>query len=256
MPMEMNIDLKNLRATVTLPSRGFPYGDKLPGGQVTVRSMTTRDEKILSGQSGDPDTKICTILSNCSELNGVPIGDLLISDKFYLLMALRVVSFGGDYEFQYTCENQACKNKFVHSVNIASFPVVMWDKFEEPFFVMLPHKGDKLTCKFLRSRDEASVTKEADAAPRKAKEIGDAAYIPRIAKFITAVNDKTMAQAELLAYVEALPSRDSQALRRSIEKASCGIDPEIEIECPKCAGKETVNLPFTVDFFRASEGDV
>lgn len=253
MPMNVEVDMKTLRANVTLPSRGLAYKDKLPGGQITVKSMTTEEEKILAGQAGEGDAKLSQILANCIDLKGLSINDMLLSDKFYMLMVLKVVSYGPTYELQMTCAREGCGCEYKHVVDVTQLPVRAWDKYEEPFSVTLPFKGNKLSLRFLRGFDENEIRDAVSIAFKKKAGLGDPAYIPRLAKFVTAIDGKDVTWDEAKAFMVGLPARDSQALRRTIEKADCGVDTTLNVQCPKCSTKDQVSLPFTADFFKTPE---
>lgn len=253
MPMNVEVDMKTLRATVTLPSRGLAYKDKLPGGQITVKTMTTEEEKILAGQAGEGDAKLSQILTNCVDLKGVNINDVLLADKFYMLLVLKVVSYGENYDLQMTCGRDGCNCEYKHVVDVTKLPVKMWDKYEEPFFVTLPFRGSKLSLKYLRGFDENEVKDAVSATFKKTMALGDPAYLPRLAKFIVAIDDKPVTWDEAKAFVIGLPVRDSQALRKAIEKADCGVDTTLNVQCPKCATKAQVSLPFNENFFKVSE---
>ena len=102
---------------ITLPSMGILYDGKLPGGRILLRPMLTSEEAILYNASGDGISKINAIINACFLTKEIDPQELLLIDRFYILLMLRTRSFGGKYEFPVRC--QFCNTQFKTNVNIS-----------------------------------------------------------------------------------------------------------------------------------------
>lgn len=108
---------------VELPSECRIYDLPDPGSPITIRPMTFEDEKIVVShkKSQDP-TNI--ILERC--VTNVRVGDLLSMDKLYLLLKLREISYGDEYNTLLICNH--CNAENPSKVNISQLnvnPVLM-----------------------------------------------------------------------------------------------------------------------------------
>ena len=251
--MDELFNKKTLSMKVTLPSRGQLYGGLLPSGEVEVSAMTTMEEKILAGSGGTASSKLDTILSRCTKLpEGIKADDLLISDRFYLLLIVRSLSYGSKYGYQVRCPD--CSTRSDKEIDLLTdLDVKLYPEgspVAEPFHIKLPHSGDDLGFRLLRGSDEKAITKFSESKFAKVDDVGDPAYIHRMARQIKNINGKDVNVLEAQAYVEKMYSPDSLALRDAIEEADCGTDMEVKEECRNCGSHYETTLPFTVEFFR------
>ena len=97
---------------VILPSRGRFYGDRLPDGKVTIRPMTVKEEKLLAG-GGNKLSLADKVLERCMISNTMPLKDMILTDKFFLLLNLRAISYGPEYTFELRC---GCEFKFKKTI--------------------------------------------------------------------------------------------------------------------------------------------
>ena len=83
-----------------LPSKGKFY----PGFKgVEISALTYLDEQsVLTARDGNVDI-VSKLLGK--SIKGIEINDLLIMDKIYLLMKVREVSYGKNYEFSINCNS-------------------------------------------------------------------------------------------------------------------------------------------------------
>lgn len=98
--------------TFTLPSKGMFYtnqelDESVTNGEILVQPMVTFDElafrsadKLLNG------TAVAEVFSRCVPQVKKPL-DMLSKDVDYLMVCLRLVSYGQEYQFEYAhdCEN-------------------------------------------------------------------------------------------------------------------------------------------------------
>lgn len=236
-----------------LPSRGMLYEGRLPDGQISMRPMKTVDEKLFAGNSASQNDVLDTLLKRCF-VTEFPYEDLLISDKLYMLVFLRGITYGWDYGFDLTCGNPTCKAKYRHQIKIPDdFEITMLDESDvEPYVVDLPISKRKVELRQLRVKDEIEVQRFVkrslvQAAPR---DDGDPAYIPRLAKQIVSVDGRPTPWLDAMRLCEGLHSRDSLEIRNTLDTHESGIDIMIRTVCPVCATESEEVTPLSREFFR------
>jgi hypothetical protein len=240
----------------TLPSRGLPYGGKIPEGRITIKMLTASDLGVLFSQGNEAD-RIDRIIQSVAVLpNAFDPKDLLLTDRMSILLAMRILSFGQKYGFEYTCRH--CGARQEHTCDL------MQDLSEKPlapdlgatFDVALPDCGNTLTVRFMTGRDERAVmqrTKQHTSA-RSVAEPGDPSNMFRQATLITAIDG--VAAGDLIAREtfirKNMSARDSIILDNEIDAREPGVDTTVHPECQRCGGANELALPFTMEFFRPS----
>ena len=239
-----------------LPSGGFRYNGLLPGGKVVVHAFNFDAEQILAGD-GDGLTKMSAITPIIADLpGGLPIGNLLSADQFYIVLAARSMSFGVEYSFGSTCPT--CGKRETHKFELPDgLPVNrLKEDFQEPFEIELPTSGDKVGLKFLTVNDEMAVANYARQKKLNSIDPGDPGYKFRLAKHIVYVNDpKTGVPADIqeaIDYVTSLDGKDPYTFRRGIEQQQPGVAPLITVQCPDTSCNDVYEITFkmTPEFFR------
>lgn len=235
---------------IMLPSRGVCYngGDGPQDGVLHVRAMTGEEEQILATpRYVKRGTAINMIFQRCVR-ETIKADDLLSVDRTYLLIALRSISYGHNYEVEIRCPD--CNHKFPYTIPLnqlmvdycpADFDPAMQDK--------LPKSGLSFSWSLPRGKDENLVTEYRD---KRVKEYGDAAtddsLLYRIALMlinIEGVTDKT----ELMILLKKLPIQDVSYLRSIANDPPFGVDTKCDISCPNCFHDFEVELPLEAGFF-------
>lgn len=170
--------------TVTLPSKGLLYDGKLPDGNVEVAAITGREEKLIAGATGDVSELIDGLLNRLMLTRSVRPGELLLTDRLFILFNIRANSYGPRYGWQVTC--RGCRRLFRHELKIPGDLEIIElpDGAAEPFEVALPVSGAKIGFRLLRGEDEMEVTRYLDAQVKKGRvgpQWGDHAYTFRMA---------------------------------------------------------------------------
>ena len=251
-------DLKTLipprvAAVVQLPSRGVFYSDEtLKGGNVEIMPLIARDEKLLAGMQGDNiDEVIDTLLTRCL-VSKIAVDDLISTDKFYLLVALRANSYGESYEIPLRCQNEKCKKEGTYTLKLPSdFETVYApEDAVEPFECSLPVSKFKVKFRLLRGKDEKAIKAYVQREAKKTKESGDPAFFYRMAKQIVSINGQTMEPVEIIDLLENLPIKDSRILQKELSKNLPGLVTVTSKECQNCKEPIYTSLPMTAEFFR------
>lgn len=251
------VDIANTDSTVssviTLPSRGHLYDGKIPGGKVAARSTTAKEEKLLYGGRGAVGEKINTLISRCLDLpEGMTPADMLVNDRTFAFIKIRMLSFGGDYPLVVRCAD--CTEQFNHNFDLTSLEVFRYDENEqreEPFQVKLPISGKTVGFRLLRGRDEEAIYKyEKQKKARKGRSLEDDSYTYSYSRRVVSVDGEKLDQSDALSFIENLVSQDLMELRYAIEDQERGIDLNLQIECPFCGFLNEILMPWTDQFFR------
>jgi hypothetical protein len=251
---------------VHLPSGGRFYNDQIPEGKLTIKSMTAKEERLLSGH-GDGYNIFNTILAKLIDFpKGFSPADLIMADRLFLSIQLRNLSYGSPYEFHYTCAECNSTNvgfRDLDKIELLPTPE-NWEEAgdnPEPFELKLP-SGTEIKWRFLRGHHEEELMKYVrNAAKRGMIGQGDPEYTRRIALHIVEINgktytNKTLNLQDVVATVESMVVRDTQAIRNDIRRNKFGYDFNMEEVCKVCSARNAFELPFTPEgFFRAYEHD-
>ena len=252
---------------VELPSHGYLYKeisddpDVTERGALRIRPMTVHEEKILStprlvksGQALD------MVFSNCiksSGKDGQPFdpGMLLSSDRVFIMLWLRSVSYGNVYKFNLTCPNGACQKRFEYDVDLTTHPITeMTDpSIEEPFTFTLPISKYTLTFRLPRGRDEIEIIK-LNNQPKKI-DATDESVVRRLSSIIFQIEDpqgEKVPAVHITPFVESMIAGDASAFRNEIERIDCGIEDIKQITCPYCDHEFDSGIPITENFFRTT----
>jgi hypothetical protein len=244
---------------VELPSHGYLYKNATDDqdvleGKIRIRPMTVREEKILStvrlvksGQALD------LVFKNCIKSH-IDTAELLSSDRSFMMLWLRNVSYGNVYKFNLQCPE--CQKKFETEVDLTNHPVKELEdpEVKEPFEVTLPVSKQKVLFRLPRGKDEMEIMKLQNQ-PKKMNEADDD-IVKRLTSAIIKItrhDGSVVAEKEKTAVVESWIARDSSTLRNELEKRDCGIEDIKGIVCPHCGNTFDSPIPITENFFRVTE---
>ncbi|AMM44844.1 baseplate hub subunit [Bacillus phage SP-15] len=224
---------------------------------ITLRNMTTAEEKLLLGSTSNA---LDQVLNSCIvEPAKLDVNSLISPDKHFILIKLRVLSYGPDYYVKHKCPS--CGKLSEYKIDLDKLDVHYLDEdFTEPFDEFtLPVSNKKVALRLPRMSD----LNDADAKARKfhkkfpdAK--GDMAYVYRLIANIYSVDDDAeMTSIQLQNFVEELHTRDTAYIKNRMSKVKIGIDTTIFEECPNSACGEDVQfeLPINSEFFHARFDD-
>jgi len=234
---------------VILPSKGMFYKGALPEGKVRIRPVSVQEEKLLAGNSGNRLELADKVLQRCIVSKCPPLSDLLMTDKFYLLLVLRSLSYGATYGFTLSCGN--CKFEFSHSIQLPEGLQlkVATEGDVEPFEVELPLCKKKVSLRFLRGTDEQEIENFVKTLPDAGKEEGDPGYAFRLSRFIDKIEGKEVDPIDKLQFCEKLIGMDSQKIRKTVVEKESGPILTVSAKCPNCQTLIRSLLPLTNEFF-------
>ena len=242
-----------IRETFTLPSNGVPYNGAVKP-DITLRAMTTMDEKIRLSGSGL--NSLTSLIDACIvEPQGFTTKDLKLFDLQYLMYMLRVITYGSDYKVKVYCEH--CDKAVETVVNLDELEVIkIDDNYTEPFEIgPLPVSGDTISCKTLSVGDLITIDREAQRILSKFKDyVGDPEFVLGYKYIITAINGEQYPDFKKQKYIEEMNAKDLRYLDVMYEKltSNFGINTNVVSECPICGAPIEFSMPITDEFFRPS----
>ena len=231
-----------------LPSKGLVY-DEAISSHVTIRAMTTKEEKMLVGSG---EESIRRIFSACIiEPKNVDINKLIIADQHFILMKLRIVSYGKEYQVTVPCDKCAFQNKI--TLDLEELPVnYLPDDFKEPIEIILPAENVIVGLRLLRFGDLIQADRKAKKFMKKGSvETGDLSFIFRLCHSIATIEGKQPESfSAVQAFVENLIGKDSAFIHHTLSKVEVGYDVNLLESCRNCGEDIEFVLPMTSEFFR------
>lgn len=233
---------------VELPSRGLLYDGALPGGKIHLRSMTMKEEKLLSTQRLVRTGQVLDrIFESCIKEHLDPSA-LLSADRTFLLIWLRGISYGPEYDVQIKCPG--CNNSFPETINLNELPVDFADDdLKEPIYDELPRAGVGFSYRFMRGADEMVVSRHRERSVRSwGDEAVDDTLIVRDRILIDSIGDFTD-KAEIETILENLSAEDSSYINTVLTSPGFGVDTSLPMICPMCSNNFNIELPIDANFF-------
>ena len=239
-----------IQETYEMPSRG-----KFPGvpPKVTLRAMSLLDEKkrlSAQGLAGLVDViKGCIVEPQGFDPMNTPRFDL-----DFLMIKLRIVSHGPNYNVQVTCPHCGKVNK--ETLNLDEMPInYVDDDFEYVKEIgPLPMSGDVLKIKMLTFADIENIDAEAKRVLAKFPEYeGDpSAVLNYIYKIVEINGNSNIPYPQLKAYVENMSANDSIYLDQKYDEMmdKYGLVTKIFFTCDHCQQQFVRELPINDEFFR------
>lgn len=232
---------------IKLPSMGiFGYPEK-----ITIRNLTGADEKIL--YSGLNENAIDKLLKRCiTEPADLDVSAMCEQDKYYILIQIRILTFGSDYSFTTVCPE--CKGKLSVTIDLDELEVFYADsKFEKSLEFEVPSSKDKIKFKILTTKDINEVN--SYIARIKASNDRGTQILVRQASVIETINGEEKTLAEKQKYLEESSSRDINAIWRAFGRINLGVNMNAYINCPLCNKVVSVPVEMNAEFFRPTSED-
>ena len=235
---------------ITLPSKGVFYSgsDGPTDGVLHLRPMTGEEEQILATpRFVKRGVAINMIFQRCLKEN-FKTDEFLSIDRTYLLIYLRGISYGSEYEVEVRCAE--CDKKFNHTINLSNLLIKPCPQdFVPPLADTLPKCGVKFTWKLMRGKEENMVT---DHRERFIKQYGDSSPDDSLLyrkslmlEEVEGIKDKT----EIMILLKKFPIQDISYLRGLALDPPFGVDTKVPITCPFCYSDFDVELPLEAGFF-------
>ena len=231
--------------TVELPSKGllYPEDSPLSSGNIEIKYMTAKEEDILTNQSYIKDGTAIDKLLKAVIKTQINYNDLLIGDKNAIMIAVRILGYGKDYEFKYGGET--------HSIDLSSLKDrKIHDNFkkgENHFNFTLPKSGISITFKLLTHGDEQKIERELKGL-KKINKHSSPELSTRLKYIITSINGDSETKTIRNFVENGLLALDSRALRNYYQEISPDVDMIFYVE------EEEASIPLGVSFFWPDAG--
>lgn len=166
---------------------------------------------------------------------------VLTCDREYLLVCIRIATYGPDYSVALTCPNVMCKEKFHWDVDLRELEIVDLDddviakiaSGKNSFDVVI--EGTTFTFKMMIGESEL-------LAARLLRKNRSEILTTAIAVRVIAIDGEAKTQKQIAAYF-AKYDKPLSDVTDAIVEYDGGIDNDIEAECPECGGRFDLKLP-------------
>jgi len=226
---------------VELPSKGliYPENNPLSSGKVEMKYMTAKEEDILSNQSYIKDGVVLDKLLKSLIVSPINYDDIIIGDKNALMVAARILGYGGDYSFTYNNKKYTVD---LSKIDNKKFDESLINKGVNEFVYTLPTSEVMVTFKILTHADERKIEAELKGLEKIGGENQELST--RWKYIITSVNGNRDSKS-IREFVEnSFLARDSRALRDYMRK----ISPDVDLIFTTDRGEEAA-IPVGISFF-------
>ena len=236
---------------VLLPSKGRFYDgtDGPINGIINIRPMTGEEEQILATQRFiKKGIAINMIYSKCI-LENIRPENLLSQDRTFILIYLRGISYGTDYEVQVKCPET--DRQFNATIDLDTLEVIRCpDNFgPDSLSGVLPKSGFKFNYRLSRGKDETDLQNYRES---KIKAFGettsDDTLTYRIAQLIKSI-ENIVNKEELKVLIRSLPIQDVNYIRNMINNPPFGMETNVSILSPYSNQDFEIDLPLDSGFF-------
>jgi len=235
---------------IVLPSKALLYEDDIPS-EITIKAMSTSEEKLIYGSS-DPNSIDEVIRACIVEPKNLDIDQLITADKYFVMIRLRMLTYGDEYQIFYTCPE--CNHKNPYKINFNELESYeLPEDFIEPYEFTLPMSKKEVGIRLLRGKDLKDVDRESKRLLNKFPEMkGDISYTLRMAKYIQTIDGERVEKPFCMEFVESMHGRDSAYFHYKINQIEVGYDITIYRNCknPRCGIALEFVMPMNVEFFR------
>jgi|OM-RGC.v1.011896388 hypothetical protein len=171
----------------------------------------------------------------------VPWRDVLTGDRYYLILGIRKVLYGPNYQFPVRCKG--CTKKFgwvlpLDELEVTPLPDESKKVFmsEEKLFERKTEGGMPFRFKLSTGRTEEEKRDEEEQIVRY--------LMPRLFSLGDVTNRKKLEETLLDLDLDVFDDILAQ-----VRGADCGVETEIEVQCDHCNAYSSVTLPFDRKYF-------
>jgi hypothetical protein len=238
---------------VELPTKGKFYSQNHPlkdAETVEIKFMTAKETDLLTSKTLlKKGVAIDRMIESVLVDKSIKVRDLFIGDKNSILIAARISGFGASYDANITCKN--CGQVGEQHFNLQEVVRKEVDddiEFTEngTFFVDLPSSKIRAECKLLTGADEDWLMKKVEKK-RKLK-LAESLLTDQLKLIIVSLEGVTE-RGPVENFVDVMPAKDSNYLRKEYDRLKPDIDLSYLFECESCDASNTVNIPFSTNFF-------
>lgn len=243
--------MENFEKTFTLPSNGLFGGPK----QVTLRAMTTKEEKLIL-TTRDSSIFERLVKSCCVEPKDLEIDKLHTQDTYFLIYALRSITFGDNYVQNSVCPECGARQDF--NINISDMETIILDtdEIEKELTCQLPINKDTLQLKLLSNGDNNRIEKLVKTRTAKGKVQDPDSYnftLKLMESIVTKNGEDFESEDEKRNYVDTLHLQDLVVIQNTLSKITFGLDNRVLRTCNRCHEEVEIDGVICPEFFRPTK---
>lgn len=241
-------------AAVPLPSQGkvYPEGTPLSGKElVEIKAMTAVEEDILTSRGLLRTGKaLDALMKSCIIDKSVDPSQLLSGDRNAILVSIRIVGYGQDYDCEVTCP--VCGEKTKHSFDLSQLPMKRLGADPvapgvNEFAHTLP-SGRQVTFKLLNGAEEKDLSTAVERMKKLSGDGRESLITTRLQFHVVSV-DGEKDGGKIAQILRTMSAKDSRDLRKKIDDVSPGVEMKQEFTCPSCTETMEVDVPMGTEFF-------
>lgn len=242
--------MASLEMAVQLPSLGKPYPENPElAGDIVLKMIGGLQEKRIFGSTGRVDL-LDSVLEDCIVSPKVPIDLLTDQDKHFLLVKLRIHSYGPNYHVTGVNPESGKEEEF--QISLDDVPIKqLTEEFVDPIEAILPITKKKVEVKILRTGDRKKVRQRVK---RLSKEMnvpaGEQEYITRVAACLVTVDGEKLQGAQKEKFIQDLPGGDIAFIKHLSNKYKYGFSDTITVTSPVTGDEYEAPVAMTGEFFR------
>jgi len=245
---------------VDLPSQGMFYPPEHPlymQTSIEIRHMTAKDEDTLTSKALlKKGVAVDKMLNDIIIDKRIKVDNLLIGDKNAIIIAARITGYGEEYETKIGCPS--CGANSVYTFNLEEQTIAYPLPKEElenlgitltdnrTFIVKLPLSKLNVELKLLNGSDERMIL--AKMQEQQKNNMIDNNITQQMKYFVVSINGETD-KRKISQLIESIPAKDSRYLRTVYKNINPNIDLQQRFVCSSCQFEDTMEVPFTADFF-------
>jgi len=249
-------ELKLPTEVVSLPSKGLLYSKESPlaKGEIEMKYMTAKEEDILTNINFIKQGVVIDKLLQSLIVTKINYDELLIGDKNAILVAVRILGYGAEYEFKYTNERgQELEAKIdLSKLEEKTIDESLFKAGTNEFTFDLPRSGNVITFKLLTHGDEKKIEQEIKGL-QKINPNGSFDVTTRLKHMVTSVNGDREQKAIRDFVDNYMLAPDARALREYYGKIQPDIDLKYIPEDENYTG-EGITVPISINFFWPDSG--
>jgi hypothetical protein len=254
---ELNAILNTLKQNninyeeILLPSRGKFYDgtDAPANGVLNIRPMTGEEEQILATSRFIKKGSALNMIFNKCVRENIKPENLLTEDRTYILIYLRGISYGTDYEIMTRCPDT--ERQFNTTIDLDMLEITRCpDNFgPENLSGVLPKSGLKFSYRLSRGKDDTELQQYRESRMKAHGETAaDDTLTYRLAQLLNSVQNITDKE-ELKVLIRNLHIQDVNYMRNVMNKPPFGIETNVSVFSPYTNEEFEIDLPLDSGFF-------
>lgn len=199
--------------------------------------------EVLGGIWQQTDSPGPYVLENGADPNWAKV---LVGDQLFTVVQMRIATYGKDFPFRTQCSNDNCGASFDWEIDLAEIPVRKLSDESKAIF----KNGNRFetTIDGRKIQFRLLLAGEAQRGVLNARRNESDKFVTAALRLqVISVEGIGKARKELDAFIDDLDSDFADELREAFDNAGCGLETEIEVECPDCNGISEVEIPFAGD---------